>query len=322
MAPMHRTFHRNPEFWMRLAWRFCGKGILTRARIFAPDLIFAHHTCVNGWLALQLSRALSVPFVCQDHLQGEVLLCDRLPKRCSMFERIGDGASAMLVVSRKMAADLGRILPRAEVGILYNGAQTVAAPQGLVPAGRRPKTIFGVGMLTEAKGFEYVIRAWADVVRRFPDAKLRIAGDGPERARLSALRDSLGLAESVALLGYMSHEQVLLEMAQSRAFVLAAWNEAFGVVFTEAMGAGCPVVWGAECGVADVLRDGENGYAVAPRDPAAIANALHRLLESDDLASTVGAANRSLYGECFTWDAVAAQAMAIFRKALEEKGMF
>jgi len=319
MAPMHQTFHRNPAIWMHFAWLFCGKGILNRARTFAPDLIFAHHTCVNGWVALQLSRALGVPFVCQDHDYGEIADCERYPRRRRLFEQAAGEASSMFVVSRKMAADLGRIVPYAKIDILYNGANSTLAATDLIPAGQRSRTVFGAGMLVERKGFEIVIRAWAEVARRFPEARLRIAGDGPEHERLLALRDSLGLSSSITFLGYTNHEQVMAEMAQSRVFALASWSEPFAVVYMEALAAGCPIVWGRDGGVSDVLQDGVNGYSVAPRDVDGVTNALIRLLGDEAHATEIGAANRRLSEERFTWDAVAAQALTIFRKAVSKE---
>ena len=315
MGPMHRLYHRDPEFWMRLAWRFCGRDVVRRARAFAPDAIFAIHTCVNGWVAAQLARELKVPFVCQDHDYGEIADCQRYLPRRRLFETVGAQAAAMLVVSRKMEADLGRIISTEKIGILYNGGAVKIALEKLVPISERPLVVFGAGMLVERKGFDIVIRAWAEVVRRFPEAKLRIAGDGPERSGLAALRDSLGLAESVELLGYTKHDQVLEEMAHARVFILASWSEPFGVVYTEAMGAGCPVVWSTDCGIADVVSSGTHGYSVAPRDVNAVSDVLVRLLEDEVRASEMGMINRRLLEDHFTWDAVAAQALTILRKA-------
>jgi len=316
MGPMHRTFHRNPDFWMRQAWRFAGRRVLAQAQTFAPDLIFAHHTSVNGWVAMQLSRALGIPFVCQDHDYGEIAACKIHTARRRMFAEIGNSASAMLVVSRKMMEELGMFVPPEKIAVLYNGA--MLPKLGVMSsAGKRPCIVFGAGMLIERKGFEIVIRAWPDVIRRFPEARLRIAGDGPERTRLTALRDSLGLADSVELLGYTNHEIVQDEMVNARAFILASWNEPFAVVYMEALAAGCPIVWGRDGGVSDVLQDGVNGYSVAPRDVDGVANALIRLLGDDAHVTDIGAANRRLSQERFTWDAVAAQALGVFRRAVE-----
>lgn len=319
MGPMFKLYHRNPELWLRLAWRFCGRDVIRRARAFAPDAIFAIHTCVNGWVAAQLARELKVPFVCQDQDYGEIADCQRYRSRRRLFEQVGTAASAMLVVSRKMEADLGRIVQPGKIGILYNGGALKIAVERLLPLSLRPQVVFGAGMLVERKGFEIVIRAWAEVVRRFPEARLRIAGDGPERTRLTALRDALGLSKSVELLGYTDHDQVLAEMANARAFILASWSEPFGVVYTEAMGAGCPVVWSTDCGIADVLTSGTHGYSVAPRDVAAVTEALIRLLGHPAEASEMGKTNRALLETSFTWDAVAAQALTILRKAVTKE---
>lgn len=320
IGPFWRPFHRNPALWMRLAWPVCRRSVLRVARGFAPDLIFAHHTAVNGWVARRLSRSLRVPFVCQDHDYGEIELCAKFPARRRLFAEVGDAASGMLVVSQAMRDKLAAFVPAQKVHVLYNGADPfVRGENG--PAGARGRVVFGAGMLIERKGFEFVVRAWPEVARHYPDAKLRIAGDGPEFARLQQLARELGVANAVELLGYIGHDQVRTEMARARVFTLASWNEPFAVVYMEALAAGDPIIWGRDGGVAEVLRDGTNGFSVPPRDPDAVAKALIRLLADDTLASGIGAANEQLSAQRFTWDAVAREALRLFSGVAGTRGL-
>ncbi len=315
IGPLFKAYHRNPDRWLSLAWRFSGRRILAMARAYGPDVIFAHHTCVNGGVAMRLSKALDVPFVTQDHSYGDMEMCERFPRRRQYFGEVGRKAAGMLVVSCKMATDLQRIAPGARIGILYNGSNLPRDPGTVKLAGARGRTVFGVGMLVERKGFAVLLRAWAEVVKRFPDAKLRIAGDGPEKPTLDRIRRELGLEASVELLGYLSHDLVLEEMRNSRVFALPSWNEPFAVVYMEALSAGCSIVWGQDGGVGDVLSDGLNGYSVPPRNEKSIVVSLLRLLGDDASACQIGDRNRALSAAQFTWDAVTTQLAMVLREA-------
>lgn len=316
VTAIERFYLPNPEPWIRLAWCFCKRRVLCIARQWQPDVIFAHHSCVNGWVAMRISANLGVPFFCQDHALWEISACEEHPRRRRMLNLIASRASAMLVVSRRMAADLRRVAPAARIEVLYNGANLppVAAP----PASSRPKppVIFSAGMLIPYKAFDILLQAWAIVRARFPEARLRIAGDGPERDRLLDLRKSLGLEDSVELLGYVPQSVVQAEMAAARAFALASWHETFGVVLLEAAAVGTPVIWADNAGAADVLEDGIHGLAIAPHSAESAAGAILRLLSDPDAAATMGAAASRLVRERMTWDAVARQAIGLFSEAL------
>jgi glycosyltransferase involved in cell wall biosynthesis len=171
-------------------------------------------------------------------------------------------------------------------------------------------------MLIPYKAFDILLQAWAIVRARFPEARLRIAGEGPERDRLLALRENLGLEESVELLGCLPQSAVQAEMAAARAFVLASWHETFGVVLIEAAAVGTPVVWANNAGAADILEDGIHGLAIAPHSAESAASAILRLLSNPGEAASMGAAASRLVRERMTWDAVARRAIGLFSAAL------
>jgi glycosyltransferase involved in cell wall biosynthesis len=316
VTAVERLYLPNPELWMRLAWSVCQRRVMALARQWHPDVIFAHHSCVNGWVAMRIAANLGVPFFCQDHALWEISACKEHPKRRRMLNSIASHASAMLVVSRRMAADLRRVAPTAHIEMLYNGANLPPpAPQPTCSC-PRPPVIFSAGMLIPYKAFDILLQAWAIVRARFPEARLRIAGEGPERDRLLALRENLGLEESVELLGCLPQSAVQAEMAAARAFVLASWHETFGVVLIEAAAVGTPVVWANNAGAADILEDGIHGLAIAPHSAESAASAILRLLSNPGEAASMGAAASRLVRERMTWDAVARRAIGLFSAAL------
>ena len=74
------------------------------------------------------------------------------------------------------------------------------------------------------------------------------------------------MAERVELTGGIPHEEVLRRMAESDLFVLPSWGEGYGIVYIEAMAAGCIAVGARGEGIEDTIRDGENGFLVPAGD--------------------------------------------------------
>ena len=114
-------------------------------------------------------------------------------------------------------------------------------------------------------------------------------GDGPERVRLEARRDELGLGDRVRFLGAGTRDDVVrLFRAADVALLTSAWENLPHTVL-EALAAGTPVVATAVGGVPEVVREGENGLLVAAGDVEAIAGALARLLGDDALRERLAA---------------------------------
>jgi glycosyltransferase involved in cell wall biosynthesis len=117
-----------------------------------------------------------------------------------------------------------------------------------------------------------------------------LVGDGPERARLEALRDSLGLQRVVTFAGWQA--DVAPWLASFDVFVLPSRGEHFGRVLVEAMALGKPVVATDAGGVPEIVRDGETGLLAPPADPAALAAAVARLVEDAAQRARLGEAGR------------------------------
>lgn len=139
-----------------------------------------------------------------------------------------------------------------------------------------PPVVLGIGELTERKDFATLIRAFQTVRRRRP-CRLMVLGEGKERAKLESLVSALGLAEDVALPGFIENPYPFLKRAA--VFVLASRYEGAPVVLMEALGAGVNAV-ATDCpgGSAEILENGALGSLVPVADASAMAGEiLHRL---------------------------------------------
>ena len=149
-----------------------------------------------------------------------------------------------------------------------------------------------VARLEAVKGVEYLVRAAEILRRRLPAARLRflIIGGGALEARLRGLADELGLAGRVIFTGFREDAHAL--MGALDIYTQPSLNEAMGRAPLEAQALGLPAVVSAVCGLPDVIREGETGFAVKPADPEALAAALERLIVSPGLRARMGAAAR------------------------------
>jgi glycosyltransferase involved in cell wall biosynthesis len=158
-----------------------------------------------------------------------------------------------------------------------------------------PPTVAFAGRLVREKGADVLVRAFDEVVRQIPDARLLLAGDGPESERLKRLIADLGLSSSVSMLGHLPQPEV--ERRTAVAWVQAIpslWTEPFGLVAVEAMMRGTAVVASASGGLAEIVRDGKTGFLVPPGDAEALTEALVHLLQDRELAEQMGRAGRKI----------------------------
>jgi glycosyltransferase involved in cell wall biosynthesis len=205
----------------------------------------------------------------------------------ALARRAYGSADAIVAVSDGVAEDLCRLtgLPRERVvtvrnpvvsGEMLHKAQAPVDHHWL--ADPTVPVVLAVARLHRQKDFPTLIRAFARV-RAVRPARLVILGEGDERAKLESLVRSLGVRDDVDLPGYTDNP--FAWMAKASVFVFSSAWEGMGNVLVEAMACGCPVV-STDCpsGPAEVLDEGAFGTLVPVGDDAAMADAIHRVLDT------------------------------------------
>lgn len=255
--------------------------VLRRAiRRTAPDVVISFMDATNV-LTLIATRGLGVPVIVSERINTALYSSGRT---WDYFRRVTYPWAARIVVQTEAALrQLPSRLRRAAVVI----ANPVATPSpGARSAGEGEKKVLAMGRLADQKGFDLLLRAFAQVASRHPDWSLEIWGEGLERARLETLRASLQLNGRARLPGLVSDP--LDTMRSADLFVLSSRFEGFPNVLCEAMALGLPVV-SFDCphGPGEIIRDGVDGVLVAPARPegpgspgdiATLAAAMDRLM--------------------------------------------
>jgi glycosyltransferase involved in cell wall biosynthesis len=157
-----------------------------------------------------------------------------------------------------------------------------------------PPLVAFAGRLTREKGVDVLLRAFASTRRRIPEARLVVAGEGPERARLEGLAHDLGLAGHATFAGKLARTELERMLAGAWAQALPSiWREPFGNAAGEALMRGTALVASETAGVARLIDDPEAAVLVAPGDVDRLADALARVLGDREVAERIGARGRA-----------------------------
>jgi glycosyltransferase involved in cell wall biosynthesis len=216
-------------------------------------------------------------------------------------------------ISESTADDLvGRGIPRDHVKVIYPGVR--ADKFTPLPGTRAPVPTFAyIGRLKRYKGVDLVMRAFARVGH--PHAILEIAGAGDYRGALESLAASLGLADRVRFLGYVTEAEKLALLRRSWAVALASPKEGWGLTNVEAAACGTPVVASNSPGIRESVLDGRTGFLARHGDVGALAEAMGRIANSSELVESMGATART-FASLFTWDKAASETEAHLRSVL------
>lgn len=152
-----------------------------------------------------------------------------------------------------------------------------------------PPIVAFAGRLVWEKGADALVRAFAQARSFLPDARLLIAGDGPERQHLEKLIQEFNLASNISLLGHLTPGE--MEQAFASAWVQVVpsrWAEPFGLVALEAMWRGTAVIASQCGGLPEIVSDGKTGFLIPPNDSEALATALLNVLQDKNLAENLG----------------------------------
>ena len=194
---------------------------------------------------------------------------------------------AVVCLTPRQRDDLRR--RRGATDNLFVVANPVTMPTTGTTVERDPRLVMVVARLHHQKRLSHAIAVFERVLAQVPDARLEIAGEGPDRERLQSMIDRRGLSPAVTLTGFDPHAPD--KLVRASAFLMTSRYEGYPLATLESMSRGCPVVsYDLQYGPRDQITDGVDGFIVPDGDQEAMTERVVSLLQSPELVAAMSAA--------------------------------
>lgn len=285
------------------------------------DLIHAHAALPNGYAGMFFKKKYNVPLFVTIHgadFQSKINLNDKVKE--SVRQAL-EGSNQIILVSTKLYRIQQREFPSISeecTHVIANGIDKSFLEQKAHQEDKKEIVILSVSHLIEQKGVQFNLKAVAQLVDKYPNLKYQIVGDGSFRPEVERLINSLGITEHVELIGKVPRPFIKSYMDGCDIFSLPSWNEAFGIVYTEAMACGKPVIGCAGEGIEDFVTDRENGFLVKARNVEALIEILDQLIQDEGLRMETGKRARQVIDRQYTWEKNVKQLTDLYEKELNE----
>lgn len=215
---------------------------------------------------------------------------------------------ALHAISGVIARESGELGAK-NIKIIPNGVDKDMIREGLKEKNRKElgipldrKVIISLSRLTPRKGFKYVIRAFAKIVKKYPDASLIIVGDGKQREYLENLSRELGIEKNVDFKGTIPHDEIVKILPAADAFALSPIFEGLGIVYIESLACEVPVVTTEVGGIPDIIENEINGLFIPYGDVDAFYRALDRILTDEKLHNDLKKNGLQIVKDKFIWE--------------------
>ena len=297
------TFHKSSRLYR---WAFGKmlyfkslKKIKEKIREFQPDIVHAHYASSYGLLGALTKFHPYIVSVWGSDVYS-------YPQSGSIYRRLLKytfrKADLILSTSHCMAQETNKYTDK-KIGITPFGVDT----ELFKPSQKKGDGTFVIGnvkTLSANYGIDLLIRAFANVCAKNPErqVKLRIVGDGPDKAKLQELSQELGVDDRTEFVGFVDNHRLPEIYNSFDVSVSLSYKESFGVVAVEAMACGCPVVTSDADGFREVVEDGVTGFIVPKGNPEAAAGAIQRFIDDPEFCHTMGAAGRARVLQLYQWD--------------------
>jgi glycosyltransferase involved in cell wall biosynthesis len=292
--------------------------LLPHVRRFAPDIIHSFFLYPDGYAALRIGKALSVPVVAMSIGSDINRIGD--PISSLLTRRVLCGADFLITVSgdlRKKAVAMGAspekalaIVNGCDLSVFYVRDRLEARQKLHVdPAA---EAVVYIGRMDVKKGLRELVEAAASLHPQRPNLRVYLVGDGPDRPLIESAIQANNADSYIHSMGACSFDDVAVWMAAADLVTLPSYMEGCPNVVLEALACGRPVVATNVGGIPEIMND-ECGRLVPPRDPAALAHALASVLDrSWDAAAISASRSRS-------WDTVAAELLEVFESVVSTR---
>lgn len=284
------------------------KQIIQQEKI---DILHAHiWNPASGRYAYMAAKSTKIPLITTEHDPFKLSAIKDLFKKYQLKT-----VSKIITVSQENAKTLKSLYPNQanKIQTIHNGIDTTwwqsqllrftdgdyqEIKEKIFHARLNTLIITCIAELHERKGQKYLIQAIAEITNQFPNTKLVLVGDGPDKENLYDLVKKMDLQRHVTFTGKSKEIPAILKA--SDIFVLPSRREAFGLVNLEAMMIPLPIVASNVGGIPEVVEDGKTGILVKPENHTELAKALKILIENEKIREGLAEAGKKRVMENFS----------------------
>lgn len=278
-----------------------------------PDIVHAHFLKM-GLAAKKVCQKKKLPLVLTEH--SSFMIKEGLSKGVYKRAKVAYSASGSLIaVSQPLANSLLQTTGFSST-VVHNIVNIGEKKTVLASPNSEICEFVSAGNLIPRKGFDTLISAFSKALTIRPNIRLKIFGEGDERAKLEKMLEDNSLSSSVELLGAYKKDDLDSLYKDAVAFVLSSKAETFGVVYIEAMVLGLPVI-ATKCGGPEDFVNETNGYLVDVGDIDQLADAIVRMADNWSLFDRESISEYA--HEHFSPEFIAKQITEVYRQALAGK---
>ena len=291
------------------------------SRPWRPDVVHAH-----DWLvahpAIALAEHFDVPLVSTIHAteagRHSGWVAGRISRQVHALESwLVHESDSLITCSASMRDEIGELFgpAPAETRVIRNGICVDSWPFATRSPRRGPAKLLYLGRLEWEKGIHDAIAALPRIRRTHPGTTLTIAGDGTQQDWLTEQARKHKVLKAIEFVGRVDHGQLVELLHATDAAVLPSHYEPFGIVALEAAATGAPLVTSTVGGLGEAVIDGETGVSFPPRDVAALAAAVRRVIDDPEAAQRRADAARQRLTSDFDWATVASETAQVYLAA-------
>ncbi len=291
---------------------------------FDFDIIHAHVALPDGYAAMKVASIYGKPLITTIHGQDFQQTIYKNEKCKNAVEKVLQAAEKTVLVSGKLNRIRKKAFPVLQddkFTVINNGVSDFFIENFTEQNPKSEFTLLSVSNLIETKGIDINIKALSMIVKQYPKVRYNIIGDGPKKPELVNLAKKLNLENNIRFLGTQSRQDVKKNMLEADVFILPSWNEAFGVVYIEAMATGLPVIGCKGEGIEDIVEDGKEGYLISPKNVSELGEKVLFLISNAKLRQKLGGNARNKVKASFTWSHKAIELTELYNNILEKKSL-
>lgn len=327
VAPKMFVYYPTSRYWTKFPKIFTEIYASTVMKVIQQildeqeyDIIYGMGSVLEAGVIIKLKKIMPKQhFAYIEHSATIANSLRKYKKYKKFYNSLVNSVNIMIFVSLKQKESIEPFAKLDQKGVvLYNGFRGLAQYDINDRQNMKEKvpTIISVGFLEERKGYSYSIEALSLLAKAGYNFKYVIVGDGKEKEKYINMAKKCEIADNIVFKGRLSHDQVLREMLESDIFLLPSWNEAFGIVYLEAMSCGVPVVGTLSEGIEDIVINNQNGFLVKKQDSCNIYTVLKYLIDNPEERIKVGLRGK-ITAMNYTWENNAKKLLDIFSKISE-----